>query len=111
MPEYRKPLDTRQVLAARSALVATVEEDRARAARSLPQRLANALPALRFVEVCEARPSFRKPTEYQDGEWEEEDEQPEAVFDERKITPMARKKMLGRLRRYILTRMTTRITT
>lgn len=81
MPEY-SILGTRRVLAAKSALVATVEEDRARAARVLPQRLADALPALRFLEVCEARPSFRKNIENQDQEWEENDGQPGAGFDE-----------------------------
>lgn len=38
--------------------VVALEDDRARAAQELPRRLADALPVLRFVEVCEALPTY-----------------------------------------------------
>lgn len=48
------------------SLVAALEEDRIRAAQVLPWRLADALPVLRFVGVCEAVPTWNRSgrTEY-----------------------------------------------
>lgn len=78
MPHHSR-IGSRHKFAAKRAFVATLEEDRARAARVLPQRLADALPKLRFLAVCEARPNFRKKA---NSRFAEEDERTPCVGSE-----------------------------